>query len=91
VGSLLLGLYDDEGALANVGVVGAFPIERRRTLLAELQPLVTTFDRHPWDWAGRQTTLEEPVPVDLAEVLGEGAPGRDGDRPDGGRTEAGPT
>src|SRR5881394_1450331 len=25
IGSLLLGLYDDEGTLANVGVIGAFP------------------------------------------------------------------
>ena len=50
VGSLLLGLYDDEGRLANVGVIGAFPMERRRALLRELEPLVTTFDGHPWDW-----------------------------------------
>jgi ATP-dependent DNA ligase len=51
LGSLLLGLYTDAGALASVGVVGAFPMAQRRELLAELQPLVTTFDGHPWDWA----------------------------------------
>ncbi len=51
VGSLLLGLYDEQGELANVGVVGAFPMEQRRRLFKELQPLVTTFDQHPWDWA----------------------------------------
>lgn len=51
VGSLLLGLYDTDGALASVGVIGAFPMARRRALLAELQPLVTTFDEHPWNWA----------------------------------------
>jgi ATP-dependent DNA ligase len=51
IGSLLLGLYRDNGKLANVGVVGAFPMERRRELFAELQPLVTTFDGHPWNWA----------------------------------------
>jgi bifunctional non-homologous end joining protein LigD len=50
VGSLLLGLYSD-GALASVGVVGAFPMAARRQLFAELQPLVTTFEGHPWDWA----------------------------------------
>ncbi|HEX5902598.1 MAG TPA: ATP-dependent DNA ligase [Actinomycetota bacterium] len=50
VGSLLLGLYDDEGQLSNVGVIGAFPMERRRALLKELEPLVTTFDGHPWNW-----------------------------------------
>jgi ATP-dependent DNA ligase len=52
VGSLLLGLYTDRGDLASVGVVGAFPMARRRELYAELQPLVTTFDEHPWKWAG---------------------------------------
>ncbi|MFL6146023.1 MAG: ATP-dependent DNA ligase [Pseudonocardiaceae bacterium] len=48
IGSLLLGLYDDRGVLVSVGVVGAFPMARRRELLTELQPLVTGFDDHPW-------------------------------------------
>ncbi len=52
VGSLLLGLYTDGGDLASVGVVGAFPMARRRELFAEMQPLVTTFDGHPWKWGG---------------------------------------
>ncbi|MFL5738551.1 MAG: ATP-dependent DNA ligase [Actinomycetota bacterium] len=51
IGSLLLGLYDRDGALANVGVIGAFPMDRRRELFEELQPLVTSFENHPWDWA----------------------------------------
>lgn len=51
VGSLLLGLYADDGALASVGVVGAFSAARRRELFVELQPLVTGFDGHPWAWA----------------------------------------
>ena len=51
IGSLLLGLYNDEGTLASVGVIGAFPMARRRELFIELQPLVTTFDQHPWNWA----------------------------------------
>ena len=38
VGSLLLGLYDVDGSLASVGVVGAFPMARRRELFAELHP-----------------------------------------------------
>jgi len=50
IGSLLLGLYDD-GALRSVGVVGAFPMARRRELFAELQPLVCDFEGHPWNWA----------------------------------------
>ena len=51
IGSLLLGLYKDDDTLASVGVIGAFPAARRKELFAELQPLVTTFDGHPWDWA----------------------------------------
>jgi ATP-dependent DNA ligase len=51
IGSLLLGLYKQDGTLASVGVIGAFPMGRRRELLTELQPLVTSFDGHPWDWA----------------------------------------
>ncbi|WP_231979427.1 hypothetical protein [Tessaracoccus coleopterorum] len=51
VGSLLLGLYDDEGLLNSVGAIGAFPMARRRELFDELQPLVTGFDAHPWAWA----------------------------------------
>ena len=51
IGSLLLGLYNAEGALASVGVIGAFPMERRKELFEEMQPLVTDFDDHPWAWA----------------------------------------
>ena len=54
IGSLLLGLFNDSGKLASVGVIGAFPMARRRELLTELQPLVTTFDGHPWNWAAEQ-------------------------------------
>ncbi|MCV7152994.1 ATP-dependent DNA ligase [Mycolicibacterium pyrenivorans] len=53
VGSLLLGLYREDGELASVGVIGAFPMARRRELVSELQPLVTSFDRHPWNWAAQ--------------------------------------
>ena len=60
VGSLLLGLYTDEGNLASVGVVGAFPMARRRELMAELQPLVTTFENHPWNWARQEEGNRTP-------------------------------
>ena len=60
LGSLLLGLYDESGELVNVGVVGAFPMERRRALVRELQPLVTTFDGHPWNWAAEDVTTRTP-------------------------------
>ena len=51
IGSLLLGLYRPGGELASVGVIGAFPMAVRRELRAELDPLVTTFEGHPWNWA----------------------------------------
>jgi ATP-dependent DNA ligase len=54
IGSLMLGLYTDTGELASVGVIGAFPMERRRELFAELQRLVTSFEGHPWDWGAWQ-------------------------------------
>jgi ATP-dependent DNA ligase len=58
IGSLLLGLFTDAGELASVGVVGAFPMDRRRELLLELQPLVTSFQGHPWDWGAWQQQAE---------------------------------
>ena len=60
IGSLLLGLYKDDGKLASVGVVGAFGMQRRKELFAELQPLVTTFEAHPWNWAEHQAGQRTP-------------------------------
>jgi ATP-dependent DNA ligase len=60
IGSLLLGLYKPDGELANVGVVGALPMAQRRTLFEELQPLVTTFDEHPWNWAQEELGTRTP-------------------------------
>jgi ATP-dependent DNA ligase len=54
IGSLQLGLYNDAGNLASVGVVGAFPMALRRSLFTEVQPLVTSFEGHPWNWAAGQ-------------------------------------
>ena len=53
IGSLLLGLYKPDGQLASIGVVGAFPMDVRRALRVELDPLVTTFEGHPWNWAAQ--------------------------------------
>ena len=60
VGSLLLGLYTDDGNLASVGVIGAFPMARRRELMTELQPLVTSFEDHPWNWARQEEGNRTP-------------------------------
>ena len=60
IGSLLLGLYTDDGRLASVGVVGALPMAQRISLFAELQPLVTGFEGHPWDWASQAAGQRTP-------------------------------
>jgi ATP-dependent DNA ligase len=60
IGSLLLGLYAETGELASVGVIGAFPLARREELFSELQPLVTTFDDHPWAWAKQEEGHRTP-------------------------------
>jgi ATP-dependent DNA ligase len=60
IGSLLLGLYTVDGTLASVGVVGAFTMARRRELFAELQPLVTDFEGHPWNWAAHEAGERTP-------------------------------
>jgi ATP-dependent DNA ligase len=60
IGSLLLGLYDEQARLASVGVVGAFSMALRRQLFHEVQPLVTTFDQHPWNWAEVQQDVRHP-------------------------------
>jgi ATP-dependent DNA ligase len=59
VGSLLLGLYDDEGQLQHVGVSASFSMERRRELLDELAPYrLEGGDEHPW----LGTTTPERIP-----------------------------
>jgi ATP-dependent DNA ligase len=60
VGSLMLGLYNDAGTLVSIGVIGAFPMARRRELFQELQPLVTAFDEHPWNWAAHEAGERTP-------------------------------
>jgi ATP-dependent DNA ligase len=61
IGSLLLGIHDAEGKLMSVGVIGAFPMATRRALFDELQPLVTTFEEHPWSWAAQEMETRTPT------------------------------
>ncbi|MFJ9369580.1 ATP-dependent DNA ligase [Nocardia sp. NPDC101769] len=53
VGSLLLGLFDDEGNLHHVGVASSFTAARRKELVGELEPLrENALEQHPWrSWA----------------------------------------
>jgi ATP-dependent DNA ligase len=49
VGSLLLGLYDDEQRLRHVGVAASFPMARRAALVDELAPYRDEAgETHPW-------------------------------------------
>jgi len=54
IGSLLLGLYDDNGVLQHVGVTSSFTMAMRKQLVEELAPLrKDPMREHPWrDWAG---------------------------------------
>jgi ATP-dependent DNA ligase len=53
VGSLLLGLFDDNGVLHHVGVTSSFTMEKRAQLAKELEPLrKNAMASHPWrSWA----------------------------------------
>src|SRR5207244_9321405 len=56
VGSLLLGLFDDSGALQHVGVCASFSEKRRRELVEFLAPYrENALVQHPWrEWAEHQ-------------------------------------
>ena len=53
VGSLLLGLYNDSGALQHVGVCASFPAQKRIEMVKFLEPYrKNALAHHPWkDWA----------------------------------------
>ncbi|HEX2833218.1 MAG TPA: ATP-dependent DNA ligase [Thermoanaerobaculia bacterium] len=60
VGSLLLGLYDDQGQLHHVGVTAAFTNKVRKELVEELAPLrKDALKNHPWAaWAAAMSGEE---------------------------------
>ena len=63
IGSLLLGLYDDDGELQHVGVSASFTATRRAELWHELQPLVCDIADHPWGrWNEFLTANPDRVP-----------------------------
>jgi ATP-dependent DNA ligase len=78
VGSLLLGLYDDAGALRHVGVTSSFTMEKRRALAVELPPLKIPLEEHPWKdaeigaqsrWSAGKDLSFEPLRIErVAEV-----------------------
>jgi len=56
VGSLLLGLFDDQGALQHVGVCASFTAQKRRELVNFLEPYrKDALGSHPWrSWADNE-------------------------------------
>ncbi len=64
VGSLLLGLFNDEGALQHVGVCASFTAEKRHELTEFLQPYrKNALADHPWkSWAEADAAAEQRMP-----------------------------
>ncbi len=62
VGSLLLGLFDDSGALQHVGVCASFSTAKRKELAEFLEPYRTdALAAHPWKhWAEQGTENGDP-------------------------------
>jgi ATP-dependent DNA ligase len=63
VGSLLLGLFDDAGALQHVGVCASFSTAKRKELVEFLKPYrKDALVNHPWKaWAEYATEDDEGV------------------------------
>jgi len=64
VGSLLLGLYDEQQRLHHVGVTSSFTMAMRTQLAHELAPLRKhALDNHPWrEWAGDDADVTTRMP-----------------------------
>ena len=64
VGSLVLGLYDDDGGLRHVGVSASFTAKRRVELLEEMAPYVMTdMGEHPWaSWMQAEAHQDGSMP-----------------------------
>ncbi len=64
LGSLVLGLYDDDGALHHVGVSASFSTAVRASLIKELEPLhLADGEAHPW-------LLDSPTDADHDRIPG---------------------
>lgn len=68
VGSLLLGLWADDGHLQHVGVSASFPMARRATLLDDLAPFRDVdLAEHPWGaWADQQAHAGQRLPGNVS-------------------------
>jgi len=77
VGSLILGLYADDGQLWHVGVAASFTAKRRKELIDEVGPLeLTDIAEHPWSsWMDAEANADGSMPG--APNRWNGASGRD--------------
>ncbi|MFG2005592.1 ATP-dependent DNA ligase [Spirillospora sp. NPDC048911] len=73
VGSLLLGIYNDEGQLQHVGVAASFTMKRREELVAELEPYrLTDLSEHPWSaWAQQNEGTADRMPGAVSRWTGK--------------------
>ena len=73
VGSLLLGLYRDDGRLQHVGVSASFPMKRRAELVAELEPYrMADLGDHPWaEWARQDAATADRMPGAVSRWTGK--------------------
>ncbi|MBA4608854.1 ATP-dependent DNA ligase [Aeromicrobium sp. Marseille-Q0843] len=64
LGSMLLGIYADDGRLQHVGVAASFTEARRAELIDELAPLeLAEGESHPWDlWRDEQAQASGRLP-----------------------------
>lgn len=77
VGSLVLGLFDDDGSLRHVGVSASFTAKKRVELLEEMAPFVLDdISSHPWaSWMQAEAHIDGSMPG--APNRWSGANGRD--------------
>ncbi|MDA0634257.1 ATP-dependent DNA ligase [Nonomuraea sp. MCN248] len=75
VGSLLLGLYGDDGRLHHVGVAASFPMQRRAELVEELKPYLADLDEHPWGHWAQQAQANLGRPAATPATGGQRVPG----------------
>ncbi len=79
IGSLVLGLYDDDGGLRHVGVSASFTAKKRVELLDEIAPhVMEDMTKHPWaSWMSPEAHQDSATSMPGAPNRWSGANGRD--------------
>lgn len=71
LGSLLLGLWTEDGRLQHVGVAASFSMARRAALIEELAPYRTDVEDHPWSqWADQDAHAGQRMPGAVSRWTG---------------------